>query len=127
MDINKTAEEIYLVNQKNGFWAADRKIGDRDRNIGEALALLHSEISEALEADRKGRHADEDKFLPECADMGYKYAYEHFIKDTFEAELAGTFIRLADIAHGFGVDLAKFVRLELDYNKLRAYKHGVKY
>lgn len=47
--INELAKEIHTNNVLKGFY-------EKEVNIGERLALIHSEVSEALEADRKGRH-----------------------------------------------------------------------
>ena len=43
--MNKLSQTIYDNNVKKGFY-------DREKNIGEMLALIHSEVSEALECDR---------------------------------------------------------------------------
>lgn len=40
--MNNLAKEIHAVNVKNGFY-------DDEKNIGEMLALIHSEVSEALD------------------------------------------------------------------------------
>ena len=44
--INRLAKEIHKNNVSKGFY-------DKEKNIGEMLCLIHSEVSEALEADRK--------------------------------------------------------------------------
>lgn len=147
MNIKETAKEIYEVNLSKGFWKEGRQIGDRDRNVGETLMLVVTELAEALEADRKGYRADEEafdyhiNFIRDRHDHegiskerkrveyneAYKGAYEDHIKDSWEAEIAGTFIRLMDLCHGYGIDIEKFIRLEVDYNKLRGQKHGKLY
>ncbi len=48
--INELAKKIHLNNIEKGFY-------EDEKNIGEILALIHSEVSEALEADRIGNHA----------------------------------------------------------------------
>ena len=50
-NLNELAKEIHAINVKNGFFE-DKK------NIGEMLMLTVSELSEALEADRKSRYID---------------------------------------------------------------------
>jgi hypothetical protein len=37
--------------------AVDKGFYDNPRNTGEMLCLIHSEVSEALEADRENRYA----------------------------------------------------------------------
>ena len=49
--INELAKEIHENAKSKGFF-------DSEKNIGEMLCLIHSEVSEALEADRKGHYAD---------------------------------------------------------------------
>lgn len=43
--INKLAELIHNNNKEKGFY-------EGEKNTGEIIALIHSEVSEALEADR---------------------------------------------------------------------------
>ena len=47
MDLKETAIQIYENNRAKGFW-------DKERNVGEMLMLVNSELCEALEADRNG-------------------------------------------------------------------------
>jgi NTP pyrophosphatase (non-canonical NTP hydrolase) len=122
MNINKIAAEIHENNIKKGFF-------EGEKNIGEMLALIHSEVSEALEADRKDRYTevlptsvyrwvDNDKF---------KESFEEHIKDSFQDELADIFIRVLDLAAFKNVDLEGHVKAKMRYNSLREYKHGKKY
>lgn len=72
----------------NAGWWHDIETGDRvERNRGELLCLIHSEISEAFDAEM-ARSAD-DK-LPH--------------RSGAEVELADTFIRVCDYAGAFGHD-----------------------
>lgn len=38
----------------NGWWLDIQTMRPKERNVGELLALIHSEVSEALEGHRKG-------------------------------------------------------------------------
>lgn len=128
MKIKEIAKEIHEVNVNNGFWE-DKET----KNIGEVLMLCVSELSEALEAHRKDRFADLDAFATFTMfvnnDSGntMDIAFVEYIKDTFEDELADTVIRIFDLCEGFGIDLETHIRLKLEYNKTRPYKHGKKY
>ena len=72
------------------------------------LMLTITELSEAVEADRKGKRADTAQFkywqsvAPGITDEGkirsFKADFESYIKDTVEDELADTVIRLLDFA-----------------------------
>jgi hypothetical protein len=92
-----------LCHQANAKWWLDIKTGKPiERNKGELLALIHSEISECLEGERKDLQDDK---LPQ-----FKMAV---------VELADCLIRVFDYAGGFEVPL-QAVRLPIVskiYNK----------
>ena len=133
--INKLSIEIHQNAKNKGFF-------DTEKNTGEMLALIHSEVSEALECDRKDRYysncVEEQKwFIDGMADKNYGYTFnddnffkeqfENRVKDTFEDELADIMIRVMDLAAFKGVNLEKHIKAKMRYNSLRPYKHGKKY
>lgn len=73
-----------------------------DNQIPADLALIHSELSEALEAFREG-------------DPGH-----------FGEELADVLIRVLGLAHGLGIDLGAEMLAKVEENRDRAFKHGGK-
>ena len=98
-----TASDVHQTAREKGFW-----VDGVERNNGEMLALIHSEISEVLEGLRKGNPPDNK--LPEfsCA----------------ETELADTVIRIMDLAHARGWKVAQAIEAKMKYNTGRPYKHG---
>jgi NTP pyrophosphatase (non-canonical NTP hydrolase) len=94
-----------------GFW--DNKEGRYDyqsRNVGELIALIHSELSEALEGHRKDSM---DDHLPN--------------RKMLEVELADAVIRIFDMAGGLSLDIGGAIIEKLKYNLGRPDKHGKRY
>lgn len=100
--INSLSAEIHQSNVDAGWWT-DLATGKKlDRNMGELLCLVHSEISEAMEGHRKGLQDDK---LPH--------------RSMFEVELADTLIRIFDIAGAYNLDLGRAISEKREYNKNR--------
>jgi len=120
--INEISQRAHEHAKKFGFY-------DTPRNTGETLCLIHSEVSEALECDRKGKYA-----LAGNVDMVEQYqgdffraSFESSVKDTFQDELADIMIRVMDLAASKSIDLEKHILLKMRYNSMREYKHGKNY
>lgn len=84
-------------------WWTDLVTGERkQRNVGELLCLIHSEISEAMEGHRKNLADDK---LPH--------------RLMIEVELADAIIRIGDLAGYLGLDVAGAVAEKMAFNTRR--------
>lgn len=85
--------------------AADNGWHDKERSFGDECALIHSEVSEALEAYRK----DGDPASHEV-----------------QEELADVLIRVLDVVGKYEIDIEGAVRAKILKNSERPYRHGGK-
>lgn len=105
INLNKLRDEAYQNAVEHGWH-------DEDLSTEHFLCLVISELMEAVQAERKGKHADRIQFenymsLRERSDEEFKYAFTHGIKDSVEDELADVCIRIFDLAGLRGVDFSK--------------------
>lgn len=123
MHISKISKQINENAQSKGFW-------ENGIELHKKLLLIHSEVSEAMEADRIGKHAEVVGFETEKGiDDNWRrdQKFEQHIKHSFEDELADIAIRVFDLAFQLGLDLEYFIAAKHDYNTRRPIKHGKKY
>lgn len=100
MNLNELAKVVHQANIK---WWQDPATGKPiERNKGELIALMHSELSEALEGERKGLKDDH---------------LTH--RRMAEVELADCLIRMLDYCGGFGYDLQGAFEEKMEYNARR--------
>jgi len=124
MTIKELMKKSHATAVEKGFWASEKGItGDTNlssfeslkdvcriekRNDGELIALMHSELSEALEALRHGNPKSEH--IPEFSAV--------------EEEMSDLLIRACDMAEARGYKLEEALEAKLLYNKTRPYKHN---
>ena len=127
--LNQLRDEIHENAKNKGFW-------DSPRETGTLLMLCVSELSEAMEADRRGKYADiaaynecenADDIFEGDKQMYLVSSFQCLIKDTFEDELADTIMRILDLCGAHGIDIEKHIELKMKYNETRERLHGKKY
>lgn len=116
MHIKTLCEEAHRIACEKGFWddAAGRP-GQAIRNTSELLMLIVSELGEACEALRNDFRQKE---------RANRFAPITWQKDTFEDEIADTFIRLGDLCEAMGIDIEWQIKKKMEYNEKRPQKHG---
>ena len=100
--LSKLAERIH--DEEGPKWWVNLETGaPKDRNPGEMLMLVVSEVAEAMEGVRKNLMDDK---LPH--------------RKAEEVELADALIRILDYCEGRGLDIAGAVEEKMKYNRNRA-------
>ena len=107
MQIEDLIKEAHQTAVEHGWW-------EEERNIGECLALMHSEISEALEGYRTGHG------------IGFCYEGKKHKPEGFTVELADVLIRIFDLCGRHNLPLEEALQEKMAYNKTRPYRHGGK-
>lgn len=101
-NLNQLAADIREINRANGWNVTEPHQWADKYKVPAILALIHSEVSEALEAFRGDDKAN------------------------FEEELADVIIRVLDCAGGLDFDIDAAVLSKMEKNRGRGYRHGGK-
>jgi NTP pyrophosphatase (non-canonical NTP hydrolase) len=101
--IFKMARKVNKNAKEKGFY-------DHERNVGETLALIHSEVSEILEAVRSGGFEEPSEKVPEITEVA--------------EECADVVIRILDFCYAKDIDLGRAIFEKHKYNTTRPYRHG---
>ena len=111
MTIRELQQQAHATAKEKGWYD-----GATERNPLELIALVHSELSEAVEDFRRGAApwCIPANNLPDCKPSGP------------DIELADAVIRIADMCGYLGLDLEAAIQAKLAYNKTRPVRHGGK-
>lgn len=101
--LHNLAREIHEIAVSKGWW-------ENERNDGEAVALMHAELSEALEGLRHGNPPSDH--IPEF--------------NATEEEFADTIIRILDLSWKRGWRVPEALMAKIEFNRKREWKHGGK-
>jgi len=100
--LNSLGKVVLAINQNNGWNCTVPADWSDTYKIPAILALVGTEVSEAVEA------------------------FRHDDKDNFAEELADVVIRVLDCAAGLEIDLESAIAAKLTRNTERGYRHGGK-
>jgi len=148
MKLNELRDEIHENAKNKGFYDVVKDGFDTRIKVlshaffAQQIALIHSELSEAIEVDRLNKKSDMTSFgnlyngsTPvmlrkldrEQDDKYYKHLFEEYIKNSIEDELADVIIRVLDLCGYLNINVEKHVEMKMRYNELRECKHGKDY
>ena len=107
---------------EHGFW-------DSPPEFGTSIALIHSELSEALEEVRAGNRIHPGEPTPPVYYSGGGQLSDTHTEvctkpEGYATELADAVIRIADLCGYMHIDLAAVIREKMEYNATRPYKHN---
>ena len=108
MELNKLAEEVHKTAVNKGWWKPER-------NLPTQIALMHSELSEALECYRT-KCKPNKIFFDEVTGK----------PEGIPVELADCIIRILDTCGRYNIDIDKAIKVKMKYNESRPYRHGGK-
>tara|TARA_Y100000592_G_scaffold54802_1_gene86370 strand:- start:16 stop:351 length:336 start_codon:yes stop_codon:yes gene_type:complete len=109
MKVNDCVHQSYQNALQKGWW-------EDERSVGELIALMHSELSEALEEHRNGHSVEKVYYNDNKPNKPEGVA----------VELADCVIRIFDFCGRYDIDLESILKLKMEYNSTRPYRHGNK-
>lgn len=123
--LNEYAERSHNTAVSKGFWEAQR-------NFGEMIALMHSELSEALDEHRSGRPAVWFQHAADCQTNIFVDGDCTCVPkpEGVAVELVDCIVRIVDVIDyildgRFTVE--DVMDMKMSYNDTRPYKHGKAY
>ena len=98
--------EVHRTATEHGWW-------DEERPVLEAIALIHAELSEAVEDYRKLDGPLTQVYRDDSGKI-----------EGFGVELADAVIRILDLCEHLGIDMEALLLEKNAYNRTRPYRHG---
>ena len=118
MELNELRDRAYKIACEHGFH--EEELSNRH-----FLMLVITELSEAVEADRKGRRGDAEKYIKAMnayngvdKSICFERHFNKYIKDSVADELADAAIRLLDLAGLRNAEVQRIETMEAAYVSL---------
>lgn len=102
LSLDALGEHVHAMAVAKGWW-------EEPRNAGELIALMHSELSEALEGLRK---PGPDQHCPEHSSVAI--------------ELSDVIVRILDFASAMQINIGAAMHAKIAFNATRPHRHGGK-
>ena len=121
MHLNELRDEALRIATEHGF---------NEASVLEEIALMHSELSEAVEEYRAGNKPDQVWYKPLVVDVqlvpGTVIARDTLVEKScgIPSEMADVIIRVLHFCGKHQIDIEKAVTEKMKYNDSRPYKHG---
>jgi NTP pyrophosphatase (non-canonical NTP hydrolase) len=114
MDFSEWQHEVHQLALLKGWWPHGTGDDLSTNMILAKLALVHSEVSEAVEAAREGN-------------VTFGYIFDGSGKpEGMVVELADAVIRILDLCEALHLDLEHALERKHEYNATRPHRHGGK-
>ncbi len=120
--IEVSGKPVATMTQEVVDWCKSKGWYDKESSFLEHMALLHSEVSEAVEVWRLWGLEDATDLRSEQDELDGAWPKPEGVG----SELADVFIRLLDDCGRYGIDLEAEYERKMRYNRTRAYRHGGK-
>lgn len=124
--LNELSNKAHAAAVEKGFY-------ERKRDLPELAMLIVTEISEAVEAERKGSKIEAYRQKWACEynvddwDANIFAKYDIDMRGTIEEEIADAIIRILDLCGYYGINIDAWVETKMKYNSMRPKKHGKVY